>query len=215
VGEAVQLRPQGYGARSVRPATERWSIDKERAFFAVLADRANVRAAARAAGVSTQAVYRRRSTRPEFRRHWDAAVETGKARLQMLLMDAAERSFDPELIEVSDEQPKISASEALRLLSTRIGKDLELAGWDAAADGMTAGEDDVADVRQKIARKLDRLNQQINRDQMEAGWTFDEEHQVSVPPGWSRPELVAIVDGGPRGTAEHACPHCGGGLRLA
>ena len=103
------LQPGADGVRAARSGSGRWTPAAEKRFFSALADRANVRSAAEAAGFSTNAIYARRARRPEFRRLWEAAVETGKARLQMLLMDVAEKAFDPELLDVSEKRRRRSA----------------------------------------------------------------------------------------------------------
>ena len=64
-GEVVHASREGHPC-IVRPGPGRLTEQAERAFLAELAATANVQAAARAAGVSTQAVYKRRRTRPAF-----------------------------------------------------------------------------------------------------------------------------------------------------
>ena len=158
-GEELALQPSAGGARAAREGAGRWSAAAEKRFFAALADRANVRSAAEAAGFSTNAVYARRVKRPEFRRAWEAAVETGKARLQMLLMDTAERAFDPGLLEVSEDAPQVSVAEALNILKAREGKERELRGggdgWGPEPGEMS--DEEVAELRARFAAKLDRL----------------------------------------------------------
>ena len=165
----------------------RWTEAAERRFFAALADQANVKNAARAAGFSTVAVYKRRAKNKVFAAAWDAAVETGKARLQILLIDAAERSFDPELIVPESAVPKVSASEAIRILQTREGKERERKReWEMSLDEEAAqmGPDEVDAIRERILQKLARLRERELPRLQEEGWQLDGEHLV--PPGWVR-----------------------------
>ncbi|HEU4705225.1 MAG TPA: hypothetical protein VFS45_05930, partial [Sphingomicrobium sp.] len=175
----------------------RWSAAAEKRFFAALADRANVRDAAAAAGFSTNAIYARRARRPEFRRAWEAAVETGKARLQMLLMDAAERAFDPALIDVPDEAPKVSVAEALNILKAREGKERELGGGGPSGRGWIGEpeweqQESYREACERIIARLARLKERDADERAAAGWVHCPEHDVMVPPGWVRdPDYVA------------------------
>lgn len=99
-----------------RVAAGRWNKAAERRFFAALADTANVKAAADAAGFSTTAVYARRLRNPLFREQWAAAVETGRARLELALIEAANRAFETATADVPAEAPGVSVSEALQIL---------------------------------------------------------------------------------------------------
>jgi hypothetical protein len=190
--DLLVLQPGADGVRAARSGAGRWTAAAEKRFFSALADRANVRSAAAAAGFSTNAIYARRARRPEFRRLWEAAVETGKARLQMLLMDVAERAFDPELLDVSEEAPQVSVSEALNILKAREGKEKELGasgrGWGDSAEPMNEQEAD--ELRAHIAGKLDRLLNQDEDRKIAKGWTRHGE--ALIPPGWVLdPDYVA------------------------
>jgi hypothetical protein len=191
--EALVLQPGADGVRAARGGAGRWTAAAEKRFFSALADRANVRSAAAAAGFSTNAIYARRARRPEFRRMWEAAVETGKARLQMLLMDVAERAFDPELLDVSEEAPQVSVSEALNILKAREGKEKELTngrGW--IGDPAWDDQEDYREACDRIIARLERLGERDKEERAAAGWGWSEEYQVNVPPGWMRdPDYVA------------------------
>jgi hypothetical protein len=178
------LQPSAGGARAARAGAGRWSAAAEKRFFTALADRANVRDAAAAAGFSTNAIYARRSRRPEFRRAWEAAVETGKARLQMLLMDAAEKAFDPELLDVSEEAPKVSVAEALNILKAREGQEKQLgAKRDSWGDpSVEMSQEDEDELRARFMAKLDRLLAQDQQRKIDKGWT--RYGNTLVPPGW-------------------------------
>ncbi len=178
------LHPGSGGARAARAGAGRWNAAAEKRFFTALADRANVRDAAAAAGFSTNAIYARRSRRPEFRRAWEAAVETGKARLQMLLMDAAEKAFDPELLDVSEEAPNVSVSDALNILKAREGQEKAAsAKRDSWGDpSVEMSQEDEDELRARFMAKLERLLLQDQERKIAKGWT--RYGNDLVPPGW-------------------------------
>ncbi len=202
--EVAQEAPPPHFVRSPSPRNlgedvsrnGRWSKGAERRFFAALSDQANVKKAALAAGFSTSAIYQRRAKNKLFAAAWAAAVETGKARLQMLLIEAAEKSFDPELIVPDDDTPKVSAAEAIRILQTREGKERELARgrWeDEAEDGFAEYEATM----DSILDKLGRLGERDREEKAEKGWIWCDEHRLMIPPGWVRdPDYVPPAEEG-------------------
>jgi len=193
-GEELVLQPGADGVRAARSGAGRWTPAAEKRFFRALADQANVRRAAAIAGFSTNAIYARRARRPEFRRLWEAAVETGKARLQMLLMNVAERAFDPELLDVSEEAPQVSVAEALNILKAREGKEKELGGSGRGWIGDPAWDEqeDYQDACERITARLELLKERDWEEQAEAGWVHCAEHDMMIPPGWVRdPDYVA------------------------
>jgi hypothetical protein len=112
-GEAV-LRPDG---KVIKGSEARWGKRAEEGFLLELTVSGNVRRAAEAAGFSTAAVYKRRLKSRHFAAAWDAAVETGKARVQAYLVEAATRTFDPDELPIADgaESMKVSIGEAINI----------------------------------------------------------------------------------------------------
>jgi 5-formyltetrahydrofolate cyclo-ligase len=47
--------------------------------------------------------------------------------------------------------------------------------------------DDIHALREKLVRKIMRLRDRERPRMIAAGWSFDEEYDHMVPPGWSRP----------------------------
>ncbi|HEX7927942.1 MAG TPA: hypothetical protein VF678_10140, partial [bacterium] len=93
---APSLSPQGRGDETVRPdgkvikgSEARWGKRAEEAFLAELTMSDTVKRAAAAAGFSAQAAYKRRLKDRHLAAAWDAAIETGKARVQAYLVEAA------------------------------------------------------------------------------------------------------------------------------
>jgi hypothetical protein len=168
----LQLRPDECVRASkagkpcvVRAGPGRWCEDGERAFLDELAASANVRAAARAAGVSPQAAYARRRQWPAFAAAWDAARADGWLRLELLLLETATATLEPVLRQAQDERgvgrgealegPAMSVEQALQLWFHRPG----------ARDGAGRGrghawrrqEPDIEEVRASILRKIEAI----------------------------------------------------------
>ncbi|MDO7843733.1 hypothetical protein [Sphingomonas immobilis] len=72
-----------------KPRGDAFTAARRRTFFDTLAVTANVSHAAKAAGVSLQTAYRWKQHDAEFRAAWDAALETGYARLEEELLARA------------------------------------------------------------------------------------------------------------------------------
>jgi hypothetical protein len=74
----------------VREAEGRsWTLRKERAFLASLAETCNVKLSAKRAGVSHNCVYDRRNKDASFRASWDVALATGYAQLELMMLERA------------------------------------------------------------------------------------------------------------------------------
>lgn len=174
--------------RVKRVGEGRWTQAKEKAFFAELAATANVSRAAKAAGVSTNAVYARRMKQPLFRAKWDAVLETGRAAIEMKLVEAANRTFDPDELDVEiPEQPKVSVAEAIRIVQLHGSrKQQEELPDPYAEEAANMSPDDVEELRERIIRKLRRMRERDMPDRIAEGWSFDEEADHMVPPGWVR-----------------------------
>lgn len=162
-GECVRASKAGRPC-VVRAGPGRWSVAGERAFLAVLAATANVRAAARAAGVSTQAAYRRRRQWPGFAAAWDEAKAEGWERLELLLIHAATTTLDPAAEEDEAEEaggraalaarPAMTVDQALALYKLHRAS---VQGGRAQRYGWRQQEADIEAVRAEILRKVAAL----------------------------------------------------------
>lgn len=117
-GPAGDVVRGGDGAKPQIVATtgKRWSEAAETLFLAELAATCNVRRAAQAAGFGTITVYKRRLRYPGFAERWAAALDTGYARLELAVLEAANDTlagvtFDPER-----PIPRMTVDEAIRVL---------------------------------------------------------------------------------------------------
>jgi hypothetical protein len=170
-----------------RAGHDRWSQAKEKLFFDELAATANVKRAAAAAGVSTNAVYARRMKQPLFRAKWDAVLETGRAAIEMKLVEAANRSFDPDEMDVGDAEPKVSVAEAIRIVQLHGSKkQQETIGKSLRQQAEEMAPDEVEELRERILQKIRRLTDRMRREKLEEGWSLDEAYDQLVPPGWVR-----------------------------
>jgi hypothetical protein len=160
-GESKRLRLRDdqviRSSKSGRPCIARvgpgrWSARSERAFLAELTATANVKAAARAAGVSTTAAYNRRRLWPAFAEAWREALAEGYVRIETLLIHAATATLDPEPApEDLREAPIMTVEQAMNLFklhraSQQGGKPQRYA-W-------RQQEPDIEEVRAEILRKV-------------------------------------------------------------
>jgi hypothetical protein len=164
-------------------ASSRWSKAKEKLFFDELAATANVKRAAKAAGVSPNAVYARRMRDARFRAKW-AVLETGRASIEMHLVEAANKSFDPDEID-REIQPKVSVAEAIRIVQVHGSKrQQEMLSSPFAHQAASMSEEDIEEARERLFRKIERLRKREMPRMLAEGWTHDETHDCMVPPGW-------------------------------
>ncbi|HEU4809148.1 MAG TPA: hypothetical protein VFS69_00675, partial [Sphingomicrobium sp.] len=140
---------------------------------------ANVKRAAAAAGVSPNAVYARRLKQPLFRAKWEAVLETGRAAIEMHLVETAKKSFDPDELDVEGVEPKVSVAEAIRIVQLH-GKPNERRQIEEAEHS----EEEIEAVRKRLFDKLQRLRKRMMPEMLAEGWSHDESYDQMVPPGW-------------------------------
>lgn len=84
-------------AASSRQPVRLWTSRVRTAFLEALADLGQVRAAARAAGVSPQRVYRERQKCPEFAKAWKEAMDLALDALEETLLDRAMNGVEKQV----------------------------------------------------------------------------------------------------------------------
>ena len=177
----------GADAQLKRAGHDRWNQRKEKAFFDELAATANVKRAAAAAGVSPNAVYQRRMRDGHFRAKWAAVLETGRAAIEMKLVEAANKSFEPDELDVGDVQPKVSVAEAIRIVQAHGSKQQREELPDPIAEqAASMSNEEVDEIRHRIFMKLQRMRKRDRPELLAQGWSYDEEYDRDVPPGWVR-----------------------------
>jgi hypothetical protein len=167
------------GAQLKRAGHDRWSQAKEKIFFDELAATANVRRAAEAAGVSTNAVYARRMKDRLFKAKWAAVLESGRAAIEMKLVEAANKSFDVDDLETGDVEPKVSVAEAIRIVQLHGSK-----AQQSAIEELEPPAEEIEAIRERLFKKLERLRKREMAKALERGWTLDKSRDCIVPPGW-------------------------------
>jgi hypothetical protein len=134
-----------------RASAGRWSIAAERAFLTELTATANVKAAARAAGVSATTAYNRKRQWPAFAAAWAEAQREGYDRVEMLLICAATTTLDPEPPPEPREGPEMSVDQAMNLLKVhRAG----MRGGKPQRYDWRRREPDIEEVRAEVLRRL-------------------------------------------------------------
>ena len=162
----------------------RWSEAAEARFFEALAATANVKRAAADAGVSANAVYARRLKRADFRAKWDAVLETGRAAIEMHLVETAKKSFDPDALDIGEVQPRVSVAEAIKIVQLHGSK-----AQQQSIDAVEPPEEEVEAARERLFNKLQKLLARETQRMLAEGWAHDEEHDHLIPPGWVRAPL--------------------------
>jgi hypothetical protein len=112
-GEEMVARRSKGGVQMVRAAPGRWSGKVQAGFLAELKRTGNVAASARAARISTTALYRRRENYPAFAADWAAAEAWAKERIPRLLTAASIAALDAEVD--GEGLPPVSIGEAIRI----------------------------------------------------------------------------------------------------
>ena len=205
-GELVERVSANHGPQIVRTGIGRWSKRAEQTFLTELAACANLRLACAAAGFSTQAMYKRRAKDRRFAEAWDAAIAMGRTRIEAYLVEAADRTFDPHGVADGVDLPKMTIAEAIKVVqlgqaqarSGRGGRG-EPSGrgwigpesWDDPDD-----EEAVAQARENIINRLQRIRERDEEEKLAAGWTRvpmpgadgndPHEEWAWVPPGYAQ-----------------------------
>ncbi len=187
---------EGRGAlQEKRVNSARWTDAKERRFFDELVATANVRRAAEAAGVSVQAVYARRAKHAVFRLRWAKAIENGRAAIETHLIAQAQRSMDPETMDLPAPEPRVSVSEAIKIAQMNQaaggrGRGAE-SGFDS--DAAEVSDEQKEELRARLQRKIEALRARMVADD---GWFLDEATGHLIPPGWIRDPDYAPKEAG-------------------
>ena len=179
------VRPDGYGGGALVRAgpAARWGKRAEERFLATLAETANVRRAAEAAGVSATAVYARRLKHADFAEAWELALDTGKARLETMLVEAAQRRFDPDALPIGETDPQVSVGEALNIVKL---KRSEPGRGPANGGGREPRVATPEEAEKELIKRLKMFASRVEKDDLANGWTMHEGRLI--PPGWVRPE---------------------------
>ncbi|MEO7634805.1 MAG: hypothetical protein ABIS38_04050 [Sphingomicrobium sp.] len=113
-------------------------------------------------------------------------MATAKASIDMYLIEASKKTFDPDALDTGEVEPKVSVAEAIRIVqlhgSSAQREDLN----DPYADRAACTDEEAAEIREELVRKLRRLRDRDMPVMIAQGWQFDEEFERMIPPGWIR-----------------------------
>jgi hypothetical protein len=206
--EELVLRPSATGApKLVQASAGRWGRKREEAYLAGLAATGNHRRASMAAGISYEAVLRRRRRDPGLEAACKAAIAHCHARAPEFLASAMVATFDPESLpdDGINPLPKVSIAEAIRIAEMKGPR---------GADGAAAIEAyDVGEVRQRLETRMRVLGLLEERDRAADGWT--RAGAEWVPPGCAELAAIGLSADGGEAELERRCVHCGGKLHLS
>ena len=113
---APQRKPAPQPKRAyAMPLADRWTAEKRTIFLTALAEKANVSAAARLAGMPGLSPYHLRRADLSFAAAWESAIDIGYQRLELLLLRRATYGDHAD----GEDAPAISTPLALGLLKAR------------------------------------------------------------------------------------------------
>lgn len=139
------------GPQRIESGGKRWTEEAEELFLDRLAATANVTAAARAAGFSREAIYRRRRHDPAFQERWRAAVAQAYARIELALVSRAEAALAGFAPDPDTPIPVMTVADAVALLKLHHA---QVHGGEGSRPGWPARPRSLDEVGNSILRKL-------------------------------------------------------------
>lgn len=104
------------GPQIVQCSESSWNDVKAEKFLNALGASCNVTHAAAQSGMSKGTLYWRRRTDPGFAAQWQAALEQGYVRIEMLMLDNAENALSGKAPDPDCPIPPMTVKEAINLL---------------------------------------------------------------------------------------------------
>lgn len=159
--KSPELRVVGSAKPQVRkPRRNGWTRAKEKSFFTTLAETCNVKLAAESAGMSVTGAYWRRKRDAAFRAGWAEAIATAYQRLELVMLDRALNGTEKIVVR------KDGSEERMREYPNQIAMHLLKMHRDSAMQAMEEpDETDVAEVRQRLIEKLERLRERFEAEE--------------------------------------------------
>ena len=149
----AKLVLEGGGRKRLRaPDGRTWTKAKVAAFLRALAESCNVKLACKAAGVSHSQAYVRRAKDATFRAGWAAALSTGYAQLELMMLERALHGVEKVIV------ARDGSTSSMREYSDRVGLALLRMHRDSAADADEHPEQqEVAEAAERILMRLKRI----------------------------------------------------------
>ena len=154
------------GTRRKRKAARNgWTIAKEAAFLSALSDMPNVKLAATLAKVGNSTVYAHRAKDAAFRDGWAEAMAQGYARLEIETLERAINGSVRTIIRKDgSEERQVEYSDRLALALLRMHRDTAATPDRRERDEARYAPEEVAELRERIALKLERIRARIEGD---------------------------------------------------
>lgn len=146
-----------------------WTAAKRRAFIDELAATCNIQAALRVVGMSDSGLYKLRKRDARFRAEWAEALREGYAKLEMMALERAMNGTVKTVTRANgsvDKTHEYPNGLALALL--------KMHRQNAAAANAEYDEEDIEEVRRRIARKLAALRKRMEAEEIETGRDMNE-----------------------------------------
>lgn len=146
--------------RMTKPSATAFTPAKQRRFFEALRASCNVVRSSEAAGISARTVYRHRKARAAFRAQWAETLREAYADLELAMLErtlnGTTRTItrDGAVKEIVHEYPNAVAMTLLKLHRDTV-----------VEAGTEPGPAEVAELRERIARKIERLRERQAREQ--------------------------------------------------
>jgi hypothetical protein len=137
-----------------------WTEAATNRFFEALGASCNVSYAARAAGLSTSAAYRKRRRIAAFRARWASALHEGYVRLELALLERALIGMGepPEGDDAGAAAHLQALPPAVLLSMLKMHRDVAREG---APETARTADEEASELRERIAAKLKRLKARI------------------------------------------------------
>ncbi|MCW3847866.1 hypothetical protein OF829_11500 [Sphingomonas sp. LB-2] len=142
------------GPQVIHSKGKRWTDQAEKLFLDHLAASCNVTASAAAAGFSTVAIYNRRRADPGFAARWDAALDQGYARIEMLLVHRAGQLLEGYVPDPGSPLASMTVKEAINVLQLHRAR---VKGDGARAPGWRPRPRGFEEMRDSILGKLEAI----------------------------------------------------------
>ena len=150
----------GIVPRARKPLKREWTKAKEKTFLTTLAETCNVTAAAESAGMSVRGAYERRKKFAAFRAGWAEAISTAYQRLELVMLERALNGTEKVVVRKDGSEERMRAySDTAALALLRMHRDSSI---DAAEQ---LPEADVAEVRERLVEKLERLRKRFEAEE--------------------------------------------------
>ena len=141
-----------------------WTSKKEKIFLTALGETCNVKLSAKRARVSTNCVYERRGKNASFRASWDAALATGYAQLEMMMLERALHGVEKKVV------GRDGTTTVMRQYSDRTALALlRMHRENAAIANESVDDAEWQEARDRIVARLQRIRERDEDVEAETG----------------------------------------------